>query len=318
MARAVVSLALVLFALGCGNDSDPSNANGTGGTGGSAGAYTGDAGVDGQLGGCNDDPSTRPPGGVCLEHVSGKVVDSTGSPVMGLIVSVCGPVCYYGESDATGGFDVAVQAHLIAKDYSTLPHGRPDRTSFYYQLPSNAKDSIDVGELRVLELPPTGPALVVKSDKQGAPAQTVTSGAVTLNVLDGTSVKLDVEDVALQAEGHMFRALTIPAEHRDHFASPTLGLVSLYAFTPFEAAFVDAATSDSALVQLEIDNEAALPADSSVEFLGLGSYLFPTFVAPAQFAVVATGKVSSDGTKLVMDSGQGIRYLTWLGVRAAQ
>lgn len=308
------SLVLFLCLLGCGNDSKESDSNG-GGSGGTAGAAT-DAGADalGQ-GGCNDDPRFRPPGGVCLEHVSGTVVDGTGAPVSALSVSVCGAVCYYGESDATGAFNVEVLAHVIPKDYSTLPHGRPDRTSFYYQLPLDAEGSITVGELRVLELPPTGPSLVVKSDKQGAPAQTVSSGAITMNVPDGVSVKLDVEDIALGADGKMFRALTIPADQRDHFAPATLGLVALYALTPFEVAFVDAATSDSALVQLELDNEAALPADSKVEFLGLGSYLFPTWVPPAEFQVVATGTVSADGLRLAMDGGQGIPHLTWLGVR---
>jgi hypothetical protein len=310
------SLVLFFCLIGCGNDSEAADANGggNGGSGGSADAATG--GTAGQ-GGCIDDPRFRPPGGVCLEHVSGTVVDGTGAPVPALSVSVCGAVCYYGESDATGAFDVEVRAHVIPKDYSTLPHGRPDRTSFYYQLPLDAQDSIAVGELRVLDLPPTGPSLVVKSDKLGAPAQTATSGAVTLHVLDGVSVKLDVEDIAVGADGKMFRALTIPEAQRDHFAPAALGLVALYAFTPFEVAFVDATTSDSALVQLEIDNEAALPANSPVEFLGLGSYLFPAWVPPAEFQVVATGTVSADGQKLVMDTGQGIPYLTWLGVRPA-
>jgi hypothetical protein len=150
----------------------------------------------------------------------------------------------------------------------------------------------------------------VKSDKAGAPAQNVTSGAVTLDVADGVSVKLDVEDVALKEEGKLFRALTIPAEHRDHFVPASVGLVALYAFTPFETSFVDATTSDPVLARVELDNEAALPAGSKVEFLGLGSYLFPTWVPPAEFQVVATGTVSTDGTKLQMDAGEGIRHLT--------
>jgi hypothetical protein len=277
----------------------------------------GGAGDGSVIQGCNDDPRTRPPNGVCLERVTGTVVDGDGNPVSGLSMSVCGPICWYGESDSTGAFDVAVNSHVIAEDYSTLPHGRPNRTSFYYQLPSSAEGSTAVGELRVLDLPATGPSLVVKSDKQGTPAQTATSGPATLNVPDGVSVKLDVEDVALGAEGKQFRALAIPAQHREHFA-PGQSFSALYAFTPYETAFVEGTTTTAALVQLELDNEAGLPADSSVEFLALGSYLFPTWVPPARFQVVATGKVSADGAKLVMDAGEGISYLTWVGVRPAQ
>jgi hypothetical protein len=249
--------------------------------------------------------------------VSGTISDGDGAPVTDFNVSVCGPVCYASVTDTNGAFTVDVRAHIIPKDYSTLPHGRPTRTSFYYQLPAAAIGNIDVGALRVLDLPTTGPTLVVKTDDAGAPAQEVTSNAATLTVAAGVLVKLDVEDVALGAEGKLFRALTIPAEHREHFAPASLGFVELYAFTPFETSFVDETTSDPALAQIAFENTAALPAGQKLEFLALGSYLFPEWVPPAEFQVVATGTVSADGTKLEMDAGQGVRHLTWLGVRAA-
>jgi hypothetical protein len=128
-------------------------------------------------------------------------------------------------------------------------------------------------------------------------------------------VKLDVEDVASDALGRQFRALSIPAAQRDAFADPKLSVTALWALTPFEAAIVDEATLAPALARLTAENTLGLPADTPVEWLALGSYLFADWVKPARFEVVATGKVSSDGARVEMDAGQGVRYLTWLGVR---
>lgn len=249
----------------------------------------------------------------CIDSVSGRVVDASGAGVPSLSVSVCGGICYYGESDANGAFTVSVAARLDPAAYSTLPHGRPNRTSFYFALPSAASGSVPVGDLLVLDLPATGPALVVKSDKAGAPAQTVSSGGVTLEVPDGVSVKIDVEDIELGDVGKMFRALRIPDAHMAAFADPALGLAALYQLTPFEAAMRDASNAPTE-VRLSFDN-VGLAAGTPVEILGLGSYLFPEWVPAGQFQVVATGAVSADGSRIEMDPGEGVGYLTWVGIR---
>ncbi len=176
-------------------------------------------------------------------------------------------------------------------------------------------ESVEVGDLPLLDLPPSGPSLVVWHEKQGAPAQTVTSGELTLEIGAGTQVKLDVEDVALGDEGKQFRALGIPAAKRPAFAGEALGLGALWALTPFEAAVIDEQSGSPALARISADNTLGLPADTAVEWLALGSYLFADWVKPAAFEVVASGKVSTDGTRIEMDAGQGVRYLTWLGVR---
>ncbi len=313
MTRALLALLLSssLMACGSGDSSNPDSS--TGGAGGSAGGGTGGSAGAGS---CNDDPRFRPPGGVCVEQVSGSVVDGAGAPVADIQVGVCGSICFYGNTDATGAFVVDVFSHIIPGDYAALAHGRPSLTNFYRQVPAGAQGSFAIGSLLVLDLPASGPSLVVKTDKQGAPAQTVTSNAVTLDVAAGVSVKLDVEDVALGDLGKMFRALSIPAEHRSSFVDDSLNVVALYNFMPFEASFVEEGTSVSATAQLSIDNEAGLPASALVEFLALGTYLYSDWVKPGAFEVVATGSVSSDGTKIDMDPGQGIEHLTWIGVRA--
>jgi hypothetical protein len=248
-------------------------------------------------------------------EVKGRTVDATGAPLGGISTSVCGVVCWYGDSDASGAFSVSIGEKIVPAKYSTLPHGRPARTSFYFALPSVTEPVVNVGDLTLLELPASGPELVVWSDKAGAPAQTVTSGELTLALEAGTQVKLDVEDVALDALGKQFRALAVPAAQRGRFADEKLGLVALFALSPFEAAVVAEADGAPALARLRAENTTGLAAGTAVEWLALGSYLFDDWVTPAAFEVVATGSVSGDGKALEMDAGQGIGYLTWVGVR---
>ncbi len=232
------------------------------------------------------------------------------------VASVCGPVCFYGETDDTGAFTVTVNTRVQPPLYSVLVHGRPSRTSYYVRLPADAEGDVTVGDVLLLELPPTGPELIVKSDKLGAPAQTLESDGTSLDVAEGVAVKLDVEDIVLQDEGKQFRALRVPPEHHSAFVSQSLGVEMLFAFTPFEAAFVDDAGAP-ARARLTFSNPV-WPAGTAVEFLALGSYLFADWVEPATFEVVATGTVTvtADGNRVEMDPGEGIEYLTWLGVRA--
>ena len=84
-------------------------------------------------------------------------------------------------------------------------------------------------------MPADGPTLVVKTDRAGAPAQTASSGDVTLDVPAGVLVELDVEDVLAADLGKKLRVLSIPAEQRARFAKPELGIRALYAFAPFES-----------------------------------------------------------------------------------
>lgn len=309
MLARVCLIACVLL-LGCDGGGSPASSKGTGGTGGSAGSF-GTGGSAGKAP-CSEDHG---PGSVCVMEVKGRTIDASGAPLGKISTSVCGSICWYGESDASGAFTVSIGEKLVPDAFSTLPHGRPGRTSFYFALPPVTGPSVEVGDLTLLDLPATGPGLVVWSDKQGAPSQTVTQGELTLEVSAGTQVKLDVEDVALDAAGKQFRALAVPADQRALFAPASLGLAALWALTPFEAAIIDQATGEPALARVSADNGAGLPAGAAVEWLALGSYLFLDWVAPARFEVVATGKVSADGKRIEMDAGQGVRYLTWLGVR---
>ncbi len=300
--------ALGLMAWGCGSES--ASADGSGGVAGSGG-LDGGAGAAGADAGCTGDPS---PQARCIKSVSGRVVDGQGSGIGKLLMSVCGSICYYGETEANGAFNVAVGARLDPAQYSTLPHGRPDRTNFYFQLPDSAADDFVAGDLLSLALPSGGEALVVKSDQNGAPAQSVTHAGVTLDVPAGVVVKIDVEDIALGSDGKLFRALRVDAAQHAAFVQPSMNVVELFHLTPFETGFQDDQGKPTK-VQLSFPAPAGFAAGEAVEVLALGSYLYPEWLTPARFELIATAKVSTDGTRVDMDPGQGIEYLTWVGLR---
>ena len=310
--RPLAVTTLVLLFSGC-SSSESKGGDATGGQSG-GGGQGGAAAAGGQGGAAGCDPAKLSKDQVCLTDVSGEVMDQADKPVADLDISVCGEVCFFGKTDAQGKFSVSVQAPVVPKDYSTLVHGRPHRASFYYPLPLDAKDNVAVGNLRVIDLPKSGPALTVKSDKLGAPAQSVSSGEVTLSVAQGVEVKLDVEDL-VDAAGKQFRAQKIDSKFMSDFADASLKLAGLYALTPFEASIRKEGTSDKAIAQLSFENTLGIKADAKVEFLALGSYLFADWVAPARFSVVATGSVSKDGKTITMDPGSGLNYLTWVGIR---
>jgi hypothetical protein len=251
--------------------------------------------------------------------VTGKVVDEAGAPILDLVTSVCGPICYSGEADAAGAFKVPVGEHIELRDYSVIPHGRPNRAGFYFQLPvDRTGGAIDVGELFLPTIPADGPTLVVKTDRAGAPAQKVTSGDVTLEVAAGVLVELDVEDVLAAELGKKFRVLSLPADQRARFVKPELGIRALYALAPFESSFIQESDESPALARLSFANTAGFTAGAAVEVLALGTYLYPEWIQPAAFVPVATARVTGDGGRIELDSGQGLAHLTWVGLRAKQ
>jgi hypothetical protein len=303
---------------GCGTsgaDNAAPSTGGSGAVGGAAGGGTG--GSAGDAGVTCPDPALLSPGEICVEAVEGRVVDAQGNPVADVLTTVCGArQCNPGVAAADGRFRADVGFPLVLRDYSALPHGRPNRTSFYFQLPLDAVGPvIDVGDLPMLDLPPTGPMLVVKTDNAGAPAQSVTSGDVTLDVAEGVRVLLDVEDVAAGEDGKLFRVLDVPEDKRTVFLDASAGAFALYALMPFEAGFDIAETREPTTARLSFANRAGLPAGSLVEVLALGTYQYLDWVSPGEFEPVATARVTTDGASIELDPGEGLRYLTWVALR---
>jgi len=322
----VLSLACsLLIASGCGDDGDATSSTGgsaaTGGSGGSGGdgaSGGGGAGTGGAPEPCTN-VASNPANATCILEVRGRVVDEQGAGVGEKLVSACGPEnCNPGETDTSGDFVIDVGLNIVSEEYSTLLHGRPTKAAFYFQLPLDpGGEMIEMGELVVLELPADGPLLTVKTDDAGSPAQSVTSNGVTLEVEAGVSIVLDVEDVISGDEGKEFKVVEVPPSLHSNYVGLTTGIVSLFAFSPFDVSFQDDA-GDAAKARVILPNTTGLAANAPVEVLVLGSFLFPDYVFPATFEPVATGKVSADGLTIELDPGEGLDIVTWVGVREAQ
>ena len=258
---------------------------------------------------------------MCITEVHGRAVDENGAPfAKGQLVSACGTVqCNPGFTDDTGVFTIPVGFHIVPGDYSVQVHDRVDLTAFYYALPSGTKGPVvDMGDVRSLAMPATGPELAV--DRAGVPAQSVTSGDVTLDVPGNIYVRLDIESNLAEnttpGKGRAFRALRIPDKFVSEFADPSLGVVAMYALEPFECSFEVAGVPDVPVnVRLGFVNSAHIPAGTAVDVLALGTYIYPDWIPPAAFTKVAKGHVSSDGARIDLDSGEGLPYLTWVAIR---
>ncbi len=292
-------------------EAEPEDSAGPDGVGG---RMEGAAGARGTIGFCPPDP---PSDALEVNTVKGKLVDESGVGLADLQTTVCGVQCFDGRTDDEGRFAVEVGCRLELGSYSLVPHGRPAWAAFYFPLPTSAPGgTVSLGALPMLALPASGPVLVVKTDEAGAPAQTVRSAGVTLDVPAGVRIDLEIDDVFAGDLGKMFRVRRVPDAVLTELVPDSLGVRVAYAVNPFDATFKDAAAPNQlARARLSFANHANFSPDSPVEVMALGSYLHPDWVTPAAFEVVATGTVRGDGSRIDLDPGEGIEHLNWFALR---
>jgi hypothetical protein len=258
---------------------------------------------------------------VCVLRVLGRAIDQDGaSAPADLAVSACGPTqCNPGTTDAAGRFDIEVGLHLFPSVYAVQVHARPNYASFYFPLPDALSSTVDMGDLRILAMPASGPAFAI--DRAGTPAQSLTSGDVTLDVGDGVYVRLDVESVLAGDLGKQFRALRIPDALLGEFTSGASDIRAMYAFEPFESSFeVGGMPNSEVTVRLSFATTAGLTDGAAVEVLALGSYVYPDWLPIGKFSHAANAHVIPErtGSHVELDAGEGLRHLTWVALRPSQ
>jgi hypothetical protein len=313
------------FALSCSSSSSPTNDNPTdSGTGhNDTGGGGGDT-IDNDAGDCPTDIDPPPPAGsTCVRHVTGSLVDDKGAPLPvhssstpdGLVVTVCGSVCYFADPGPTPGtFDVHVGQLILVSKYDVIVHGLGDHASSYRAVPTIGSD----GNVALTEKV-VAPAFdqiggMIPADGAGG---TVSAGNVTLTVPTGTSFELDPDFVALGDPGRVLKAFKWTATPMPSFAS-SANLAQLVALGPFGSKSCKTPpcmAGDSIKMAVSITNDAALPAGTAVEFMTLGFDLYSTPFNAGQMNVEALGHVSTDGKTIDTDSGEGITTISWLGVR---
>ena len=267
---------------------------------------------------CSEPVDERPVGGVCIHDVTGKIVAQDGTPLAKLIMSVCGGVCYFAQTDASGNFDAHVGHYIIPGQFNLLIHGRPDYASMYTTLPTPTTD----GNI-VFATPIPTP----KYDQVGDPfpaddaaSAKVTSGDITLTTPDKAEYDLDPEDVANGDAGRLFRSVKWTASTLPDFVAGS-DVAVLYALAPFNmrvCATAPCPNEDATLMKMpvSIKNTTTLAPGTIVEFFTLGTQLYSSPPTAGKLLVQATGTVSADGKTIDTDPGQGINETSFLGVRA--
>ena len=124
-----------------------------------------------------------------------------------------------------------------------------------------------------------------------------------------------VEDVTAGPVGSQFRALAVPQSAWQQFVPAETAALALYALAPFEATFREQGAKTKAKAQLSFVNTTGLPPSAAVEVMILGSYYVEQSLPPGTFGPAALGHVSVDGTRIMLDDGEGVEYLSWLALR---
>lgn len=250
----------------------------------------------------SDDPVAQ-----CVETVTGKAVDTSGAPVIKKVVSICGNICYYGQTGEDGVFVAKVGNFINVPNFSAYVHGRPDYIGIFEKLPLGPTRNIVMPAPMVLPIPPTtGPRIPIDAAKRAVMTEaSVTSDEVTLNFAAGTQVELDLEDIERMAKGEEFRVVKVDPKNPPAFARGEPAPVLLYGAMPFDAKF-------SKKVGLTIAADGGLAEGTAVEIFALGSD-FVKLRTAGKLVPQATGKVVSG--KIQTDPGEGLSLLTWIGVR---
>lgn len=288
-------ISVLLCAVGC----DPGNSERDAGSDAEVAADTGGI-VDatGEDGGSPEDCV-----GTWVGHVSGQVLDIHGAPpTLPAVYTICGNACLFRELSEDGSFDDDI--NFCYRSGEPLPrpvfiyHGLGRYSDLYY-------DFIPPGTTRIDEFHFDG--LYV------APVAEMSTLTVDLEadqlLSDGEGFELSYEAGAIEpaALREEIGVLEMPADRyppHDGAAS----LIALYAIFPDDSLFHTPAT-------VRFPNHDGLAPGTAVEIMGLGNVESGEPYA-GTFGRVAVGRVDPEGTAIVLDEGEGLSTLTWLGYRA--
>lgn len=253
---------------------------------------------------CARPPAERPAGSVCVREVRGRVLDLDDAPRADIPVTVCGPTCWVGRTDANGRFAVRVDDFIPLATYSVLAHARPDHATVYVPMPA----SVGAGDHVTLDAPIRVPRYAIAGDSFDGDAGVVRAGEVSVTVPVGARIELDLEDYKLGALGRRLRAAQVPLDRAPPFAREGRAL-GVWALAPFNL-------QSSRPFGLRIPNTLGLAPRAPVELFVMGWDLLPPRSNAGHAVDAARATVTADGRAIETDPGEGVPVLTWVGVRA--
>lgn len=242
-------------------------------------------------------------GVTCVLQVRGSARDDTGAPLGDHVITVCGPACFVTRTAPDGSFVTPVGDFLDPSIYTVLVHGRPDHASLYVAL------APVVDRVATFAEPLVVPRYTQSGELFPDPARggSVTAGDVTLTVPAGAMLEFDLEDALLGDLGRRFRVVSVPIDRAPRFARDA-GLVALWALAPFNLLA-------SPKLAVRVANRTGMAPNAAVDFVVMGQEGLVAPLTAGRAIVAAAGHVSADGMSITTDPGEGISYVTWLGVR---
>lgn len=138
-----------------------------------------------------------------------------------------------------------------------------------------------------------------------------TAGPVTLVFAAASTIELDFEDFELGALGRTVRVAEVSLDRAPPFAREGAVVGPVFALAPF-------ALTSSSPIAVTVANRANLASNSAVELVAMGKEIATDAPDAGRAVVVARATVSADGATIRTNAGQGLRALTWFGVRAAR
>jgi len=268
-------------------------------------ASTPDAGADA---GAVEDAGGGPESceGTWIGRVRGTVLELDGSPTEApRVYTICGNACLYREVGDDGTFDDAIDFCFPPGDPLHTPvfifHGLGRYTDLYL-------DFVPDGSNREDDTLFEQPFIV-------APIESMSSLTIDTTVAqtlaDGAGFELTFEPGAIEPPPGRERIAVRRMDRASWSAWPTLGeMTAMYALLPDDTIFHTPAS-------VRFPNDEGLAPDTPVEILGLGNVETGAPYA-GNWGRVALGHVLSDGSAIVLDDGEGLEALTWLGYRALE
>ena len=136
------------------------------------------------------------------------------------------------------------------------------------------------------------------------------NGDVTLSLAAGTEIHISIIDNP-DANARTFRSVTFsPTDGTFPGVDPALNLEMLYGMAPYDMVFCPAA-------KMTVPNPNNWTAGAAVEFYLHGTKTFDHNAPYGGWAKVADGAVSSDGTTVSTNDGQGIPEVGLIGLKLA-
>lgn len=247
-------------------------------------------------------PATMLDGASCVVDVQASLVDSSGAPVKGLPLLVCGDnLCSLpGVTDSQGATSIFLCEQMVLPALKFI--GGPSYVSFATAV---TQESVTFAPITVVPLPSTGAAFPTTGGQ-------VTSGPVSLQVASG-GVMFDSTQPQ-DANTQSFRAAQVDVAKVPAALPASLGLSVIWGLAPVNAMLSPPGT-------LTIPNSESWAAGSKVDFYMNGVEPEAGVAVPyGAWGPVGTGTVSQDGTTISTDSGSGngLPVLSMVGVRLHQ